>query len=86
MKSQAKFLVEVKLEKDEDEHPEDDEIENLFKEFVEKTRALLPLKVKKVDVWIGMWSMESQFTLEFPPEFMRLVAENNWKVTFDLND
>lgn len=84
-KSQAKFLVEAKHET-EDEYIEDDQVREIFKEFVEKANAQLPIKSKKVDVWIGMWTLDSQLTIEFPLEFLKLVSENGWKVTFDLND
>ena len=84
-RNEAKFLVEVKRESDE-EYLEDEQISAMFKEFVAKSEAKLPLKSKKVDVWIGMWTMDSQLTIEFPPEFMALVSQNRWPVTFDLND
>ncbi|MBI4991630.1 MAG: hypothetical protein HZB99_00215 [Candidatus Harrisonbacteria bacterium] len=84
-KNEAKFLVEVKKESDE-EYLEDEQISEMFKEFVTKSKAKLPLKSKKVDIWIGMWINESQLTIKFPPEFMALVSQNGWPVTFDLND
>ena len=87
--NRTKFLVKVKKESDkesDEEYLEDEEIAELLREFVEKAKAKLPIKSKKVDVWIGMWTMDSQLTIEFPPEFMKLVSQNGWPVTFDLND
>ena len=84
-RDQSKFLVEVQHETD-DDYIEDAQMKKIFKEFIERAETQLPIKSKKVDVWVGVWLNESQFTLEFPIEFLNLVSKNNWKVTFDLND
>ncbi|MEK7066522.1 MAG: hypothetical protein AAB965_03070 [Patescibacteria group bacterium] len=56
----------------------------VFTEFVERARSILPIKERVVDVYIGWWGNQSEFNI--PQEFFDLIAETKWPVSFDIND
>lgn len=72
--------VEVDLDCQEPRNTE----QEAFKDFVQRARAVLPVKEQNVDVYIGWWGDQTTFII--PQEFFQLIAETGWPVSFDIND
>ncbi|HCC22594.1 TPA: hypothetical protein DF272_00210 [Candidatus Falkowbacteria bacterium] len=70
-----------------DGDPSEDQLETgAFNEFLTKVKKSLPelSAIEKADVYIGWWG--DQGTIDIPVEFIALLAQNKWPLTFDIND
>lgn len=63
---------------------DNDTEQGAFEDFVQRARALLPIKEQNVDVYIGWWG--NQATFPIPQEFFQLITETGWPVIFDINN
>ncbi|GEM_PF-7057045 len=55
-----------------------------FEDFIQRARAVLPVRQQNVDVYIGWWGDQTIFSI--PEEFFQLIAQTHWPVSFDIND
>ncbi len=82
--SPCDMVVEIEKTFDDEADLNDTEREEgAFEEFICEVRRISPER-SNLDVYIGWWGNQSTFVI--PLDFFRLIVEQNWPVTFDIND